>query len=258
MGVNNTFSTSLTGMNGLQTQLDIVANNVSNSNTTGYKTQQASFSELLNKDITEDVTEDEQPLAVNMGVKVTSGEADYSQGTISETGVSTDFAINGNGFFGVTDTSGNLYLTRDGDFSFDANGDLVNSQGYKVSMNATVPTNQWPSGTLNVSSNGEMSINTGTESVQVGQLAIYEPSSLSSLINRGDNLYSVATGTTLNSNLNGATDLGSIKQGALESSNVDLASEMSNLIIAQRAYSLNSQMLKSNDDMWESINSFNS
>lgn len=258
MGVNNTFSTSLTGMNGLQTQLDIVANNVSNSNTTGYKTQQASFSELLNKDITEDVTEDEQPLAVNMGVKVTSGEADYSQGTISETGVSTDFAINGNGFFGVTDTSGNLYLTRDGDFSFDANGDLVNSQGYKVSMNATVPTNQWSSGTLSVSSNGEMSINTGTESVQVGQLAIYEPSSLSSLINRGDNLYSVATGTTLNSNLNGATDLGSIKQGALESSNVDLASEMSNLIIAQRAYSLNSQMLKSNDDMWESINSFNS
>lgn len=255
MGINNLFATNVTGVTGLQRQLDIIANNVANSTTTGYKARQASFQELLNQDIKAGVDPASQPLGLNAGLNVTNQAPDFKQGNLEETGRQTDLALNGPGFFGLRDANGNLYLSRDGAFSFDSDQNLVSAQGLKVELNESLPKAQWPKGTLQIGRDGQVYIKEQNQTTAVGQLVLYQAQNNEDLLSVGNNLYQVAPGRTLQSNLTGA-NVGAVIQGSLESANVDLAAEMSNLIIAQRSYSMNTQMLKANDELWEAINAF--
>jgi flagellar basal-body rod protein FlgG len=166
-----------------------------------------------------------------------------------------DLAISGNGFFGVRGNDGQLYLTRNGDFTRDANGNVVDQTGRKLDIQATVPENQWPQGTVSIDQTGKIAIENNGRNTQVGRVILYQPTELQDLQAVGNNLYRLQGGT-LNSSLNGATGLGTIQQYHLENSTTDLADAMSSMILTQRAYSLNSRVLQSTDDMLGTINEF--
>ena len=124
-----------------------------------------------------------------------------------------------------------------------------------MELNESLPKAQWPKGALQIGHDGQVYIKEQNQTTAVGRLVLYQAQNNEDLLSVGNNLYQVAPGRTLQSNLTGA-NVGAVIQGSLESANVDLAAEMSNLIIAQRSYSMNTQMLKANDELWEAINSF--
>lgn len=245
------------GLNANQNDLDTVANNIANVNTVGFKAKTASFQALINNQ----VTADEVPLAggpqisLNAGVQAPAGPTDYSQGIMQNTGNSTDFAIQGNGFFGVQGPNNQLLLTRAGNFERDARGDLVTANGQPVATTDIVPRGQWPAGQMTVAPTGAITIQTANGQVNVGRINIYQPSSTSDLQAVGDNNYQVTGGNI--QLISGQPGAGSITQGMLEGSNVDLSNQMAEMITSQRAYQLNAKALQTTDDILSTTNNFN-
>ncbi|KRL42086.1 flagellar hook-basal body protein [Liquorilactobacillus nagelii] len=259
MNVNDILSISRTGLNGLQNNLDIVANNVANSNTVGFKNRDTSFTDLLeNSTTSQDVNVEngqQNKMGMTTGLATHQQSINFSQGSLRNTDSPYDLAISGKGFFGVRGSDGQLYLTRNGDFTRDANGNVVDQAGRKLDIQATIPENQWPQGTVSIGQTGQITIEQNGRSTQVGSIVLYQPTEPQDLQAVGNNLYRVQGGT-LNSSLNGANGLGTIEQYHLENSTTDLADAMSNMILTQRAYSLNSRVLQSTDDMLGTINEF--
>ncbi|MFT9450933.1 flagellar hook-basal body protein [Liquorilactobacillus ghanensis] len=259
MNVNDILSISRTGLNGLQNNLDIVSNNIANSNTVGFKQRDTSFGDLLENSTTlQDANLEaaqQNNLGMTMGLETHQQAINFSQGGLRSTDSPYDLAISGNGFFGVRGADGQLYLTRNGDFSRDANGNLVNQAGQRLDIQATVPENQWPQGTVSIDQNGQISIGNNGRTTQVGRVILYQPAEPQNLQAVGNNLYQLQGGA-LNSSLTGAAGLGTIEQNHLENSTTDLADAMTDMIMTQRAYSLNSKVLQSTDDMLGTINEF--
>lgn len=255
MELGQVLGISRTGLKGFQTDMDIISNNIANVDTVGYKSKDAAFTDLLENQ----TSSTEVPVAttarntgLTMGVTVGQQATNFIQGALTATGQSTDLAIEGNGFFGVRDGQGKLVLTRDGDFHRDAQGSLVDNRGRQVAVQTSVAEKDWPKGELSISPTGIITAGIGQASQQLGQVTLYQPEKLQDLIPVGNNDYQVTNATTLQSN-NG---LGSIRQGYLEKSNVDLAQAMSDMIVAQRAYSLNAKVIQTTDDMMSSVNHF--
>ena len=248
------------GMNVQQYNMDTISNNLANANTTGFKKGRAEFQDLLYQTInlagTSSSTSSSIPAGIQLGhgAKLQSVVRQYSTGSMQQTSNQFDMAIEGDGFFSVTQPDGTLAYTRDGSFTTDQNGALVNSAGYLLNPQITIPQDALsvtiaPDGTVSVTQPGQ------TQPQTVGQITLshfVNPAGLNLL---GRNLLqpTLASGDAIEGTA-GTVGLGTINQGSLEVSNVDVAEEMVNMIIGERAYEANSKTIKTVDDMLSLLN----
>ena len=252
MSLLNTLTSGVSALRSFSQGLDAIGNDIANVNTTAFKSQDTSFADTFN----------------GQGVQVTSTSTNYSQGSLSSTGVPTDLGISGNGYFVVTDAASSAqYLTRDGSFTVNSAGDLVNQQGYLVqglSGSTAGPivipaTNTGgaalQSESIDNSGNVVASYADGTQTT-VGQVMLFNPTDpTSQLSSQGDNLYSYSGGTIslTSANAPGTTGLGTIQAGTLEQSNVDLTQEFAEMITMQRAFEANSRVVTVSDTILQDI-----
>jgi flagellar basal-body rod protein FlgG len=248
------FSTAATGMTAQQTMVDVIANNLANINTNGFKRSQLDFQDLLYTKLRQPGAEvaagikTPGGLEVGSGVRVASTVKVFTPGELENTGRSLDVAISGDGFLQVTLPNGEIRYTRDGLLQTNANGQLVTTTGYTIEPAVTIPVDATSvdigkDGTVNIAdASGNMSV--------VGTLQLARFPNSSGLSSEGDNLLAQteASGTaTLGTP--GENGFGSIMSGFLEKSNVQMVTELVNLITAQRAYEINSRAIKAGDDM---------
>jgi flagellar basal-body rod protein FlgG len=249
---------SATGMETQQTNLDIIANNLANVNTTGFKKYKVEFQDLLyetKKSAGADQGSGNQvPTGVQIGhgAQVASTSKIFTQGELTQTGSQLDLAIQGDGFFEVQMPDGTLAFTRDGGFKVDSQGRVVTGGGMVV-QGGFQPI---PAGTtaVNVSTNGQVTLTgaNGNTSFRIQVVRFTNPGGLDSL---GQNLYRQTTASGQPEMGNpGENSFGQIQQGYLEMSNVKVVEEMVNLIMAQRAYEVNAKSVQAADEMMQMSN----
>jgi flagellar basal-body rod protein FlgG len=249
--------TAATGMNGQQSNIDAIANNLSNVNTTGFKQQRVEFEDLMYQNLklagtpaTEDTV---TPVGIQQGtgVKLAATQRVFSQGSLQNTGVDTDVAIVGDGFFRVQQYDGSYAYTRDGSFKVDMNGQLVNSNGLRVMPEIILPAG-YDIHTLSISDDGRVSVrvNGQNDPVDVGQMELYRFPNSVGLKAVGDNLFKVtnASGQPIVGQP-GFEGMGVTKHKFIEMSNVSVVNEMVQMIVAQRAYEFNSKAIQTSDSM---------
>ena len=254
-----------TGMNAQEQNLEVIANNIANLNTTGFKRSRAEFTDLIyqtervmgvssrGRDAT--VPEGAQ---VGLGVRTAAVRTLQIQGALTNTGNSLDLAINGRGWFQVTTPSGDTVYTRDGAFNTNATGQLVTADGYSVTPAILIPTTAT---SVTVSQTGLVTatIPGQTTPQSVGQLTIANFINEAGLQALGSNLFQqTAASGQPTVGVPGDTAFGIIQQGYLEASNVDPVSEITNLISAQRAYEMNSKVIQAADQMSGTISNMRS
>ena len=252
--------TAATGMIAQQTQIDVTSHNIANVNTIGYKKQRAEFADLFYQ-VSEyagisssDTSVSPTGIEVGLGARPTAITKQFTQGNFKETGNNLDMAITGNGFFQLQLPDGTVGYTRNGAFKLDGQGQVVNSDGYKLIPEITVPENAVA---VAIGSDGIVSVVQAGEQepTQIGQIELanfINPAGLHSL---GDNNYinTVASGDAILGTA-GLEGLGQIKQGFVEMSNVQLVEEMTDLITGQRAYEANSKAITTSDEMLQTVN----
>lgn len=249
-----------TGMAAQQLNVEVIANNIANINTTGFKRSRAEFTDLLyqterlqgvsNRGRDATVPEGAQ---IGLGVRTAAIRKLNLQGAMSSTGNNLDIAINGRGWFQIVGGDGQTIYTRDGSFSTNATGQIVTGDGYQI-----VPAMQVPAQTsaINVSESGLVTavVAGQTAPVQVGQLTIATFANEAGLESLGGNLFreTAASGQAV-AGVPGEQGHGVLRQGYLESSNVDPVKEITDLIAAQRAYEMNSKVIQAADDMSSTV-----
>ncbi len=248
-------SIAATGMGAQQSRIDLVANNLANLSTAGFKASQMSFHDLMSQEVRPGGTllasGGQVPTSVEMGLgtQVAATERVFTQGSFQQTGNPTDMTIQGEGFFQVTLPDGTVGYTRDGSFSKDSQGNLVTAEGYILSPPVTIPANAT---NISVSSDGKVSVTVPGQSApqQVGQLTLATFPNDQGLQAAGNNVYlqTAASGTPVTGNP-AAQGFGSVMQGYLEGSNVSEVNEMINMISAQHAYEVNAKVISSADQM---------
>jgi flagellar basal-body rod protein FlgG len=252
--------TAATGMQAQQINIDTIANNIANVNTTGFKQARAEFQDLLYQNIrpagTASSTSSTYPvgLQLGLGTRPVATARIFSQGDFQQTGNPLDLVIQGQGFFQVRTASGETAYTRDGSFHMNAQGALVTADGSTLEPQITIPAAAQnivigTDGTVSVTLQGQ----TAAQTVGTMQLATFQnPGGLTPV---GGNLFTTTTasGDAVTA-APGQSGLGTINQGFLEQSNVDIVKEMVNMIVAQRAYEVNSKAIKVADDMLSQIN----
>jgi flagellar basal-body rod protein FlgG len=234
-----------TGLQAASNYLDAISNNVANSSTPGFKTEQVSFQDLLYSQFSAGAAKSggSSPGGIQLGsgavLSATSGL--FTQGTLTPSGGPFDVAINGQGFFAVTRPDGTTAYTRAGSFTVNSNGQLVLSDGSVLAGGITVPAN---TSALAVSSAGLVTATTPTGVQQLGQLQIALFPNPGGLSRVGDTEFAAtaAAGTAV-VGVPGTSGLGTLSQGFLEGSNVDLPTELTNLVIAQQSFVYNTQAL---------------
>jgi flagellar basal-body rod protein FlgG len=248
------------GLDAQQTNMSVIANNLSNVNTTGFKQDRVVFNDLIYQNMrqvgaqTSETTELPSGLMVGTGVRVVSTQKNHSQGNIMQTGNSLDVAIQGKGYFQILHPDGSIVYTRDGTFSLTADGIIVTPNGHELQPATTVPTD---SVSLTIGSDGVIStLQAGsTTPTQIGQIELAYFANPQGLEPIGENLFreSAASGG-VNTAIPGADSTGSLVQGALESSNVNVVEELVNMIETQRAYEMNSKAISTTDEMLSYVN----
>lgn len=263
--MNRLMWVSKSGMIAQQNKLDSISNNVANSTTTGYKKVDVGFSDLLQDTMNRKgypiIDRDNAKLEYSSGVRTTEGIRYNKQGNLMQTDRALDLAIDGSGYFEVTMANGQKAYTRDGGLLLDANGDLVNSNGYKVTIvKDGQPINlkdidiKIASDNIVIDDSGNVLLKDNNNKVQnVGSIKVSDFIGDKSLISIGDSLFIPKEGSEIINNPEF-----SLCSGFLEMSNVDLGEEMSELIIAQRSFQMNSQALRTADEMWGMVNSMRS
>lgn len=246
------------GMASQQMNLDVISNNLANVNTTGFKESKLQFQDLLYQTTRAAGSEQgggnqlPESLQVGQGSIPISTERVFTQGELSQTGGSLDVAIQGDGFFEVQMPDGTLAYTRDGAFKTDSQGRIVTSDGYPL-QGGFQPV---PTGTTNItiSASGQVTYNTatGTTNSQIQLVRFNNAGGLEAL---GHNLYkeTSASGTPELGDP-AQNGFGELQQGYLELSNVSVVQEMVNLILAQRAYEVNSKAVQAADEMMQQSN----
>jgi flagellar basal-body rod protein FlgG len=263
---NITLQSAATGLSALNTKLDVIANNLANVNTNGFKSSRANFQDLLYIERAQPGVEnsngDRRPtgLYIGLGVKVSGTQLDFAQGTLVNTGRDLDIAIQGDGFLKVKveDSLGNggVAYTRAGNLALNKDGEIVmaNDQGrrlepsIKIPPDALRPITIGPDGKVSVMRPG------ATEPEQLEQLKLTVFVNPAGLKQVGDNLYveSAGSGSPLEGNP-GEDNRGTIKQGSVEGSNVDPTVELIEMIRTQRAFEMNSNSIKAADDTLRAI-----
>jgi len=245
-------------MTGQQLQLDTIANNLANVNTAGFKKSRTQFEDLYYQEIramgTETADGGRVPggIQVGLGVRPTSVQKIFTQGSLTETGNDLDWAIEGRGFFKVV-RDGQDYFTRAGAFSLDATGNVVTQNGDRLQPEVTVPP-----GTVSIglNSSGILTAKDAQQlESQLGQITLHSFINPGGLRSNGANLFqeTTASGTPTPANP-GVDGLGTIQQRFIEVSNVDVTEELVNMIITQRAYEVNSKTVTTADKLLEIAN----
>ncbi|TCJ15536.1 flagellar basal-body rod protein FlgG [Parasulfuritortus cantonensis] len=248
-----------TGLDVQQTQLDVISNNLANVSTTGYKKTRAVFEDLLYQNIRQAGAQSSQQtqlpsgFQLGVGARTVATERIHTQGTLQETGNSLDVAINGRGFFQILMPDGTTAYTRDGSFQVDSNGNLVTASGYQVIPNMVIPSDTLA---VAIARDGTVSITqaNNTTPTVLGQLQLATFINPTGLQSQGENLYvETASSGTPQLNNPGDNGVGVLNQSFVESSNVNVAEELINMIVAQRAYELNSRAITTSDQMLQRL-----
>jgi flagellar basal-body rod protein FlgG len=245
-----------TGMDAQQTNLEVIANNIANINTTGYKRARAEFTDLIYQmeraaGAPNQANQSIVPEGVNigLGVKLAAVRNLHTQGDLTNTGNPLDVAIMGRGFFQIQAADGTTLYTRDGAFNKNENGELVTLDGNRVIPNITIPADATEI-TINKSGQIFAKIGNETELTELGQLQLANFVNEAGLRELGDNLFqeTEASGAAI-VGVPGDPAYGTLQQGYLEGSNVDPVKEITELISAQRAYEMNSKVITTADEM---------
>ncbi len=275
-------TSAVSGLQSFQGQMDVIGNNIANVNTTGYKGARTEFADAFSQTMrgSSPATTTSSGLTsiqIGSGVSTSAIQTLYTQGALSRTGVNTDMAIAGEGFFLVKDVaSGTTYATRDGTFHLDANGYLVTSGGLRVQGN-DISQGVTTFGDIKIDSDGSMDANNqpldvlgwtvdtsgdinvtlsdGTTSITRGTILLQNFANPQALMKEGNNLYTgLANANPLSDPTRPGTEgIGTVVAGALELSNVDLAKEFSDLIITQRAFQATSRIITTSDEILQEL-----
>ena len=250
------------GMMAQQLNVEVIANNLANSNTTGFKGSRAEFQDLLYQDerrvgesSSDAGTTVPTGVQIGLGVRASAVYRVGGQGTIQSTGNPFDLAINGIGYFTIEMPDGTTSYTRDGSFQVNQSGNIVTADGYKVSPTITVPANA-KSVTIDASGNVSVLVSGQATPSQVGQVQLATFINEAGLQALGNNLFAetVASGTP-QVGAAASGDRGTLTQGYLEASNVNTVNEITSLITAQRAYEMNSRVIESANQMLGTLTS---
>lgn len=250
------------GMKAQQQQMDVVAHNLANVNTTGNKKVRAEFQDLIYQTLRQagadsgDGTTYPTSMQIGLGARLAATNRIFTQGNIQTTGNPTDVAIEGEGFFRINMPDGTEAYTRDGSFKIDADGNLLTSDGYLLADNITIAQNA-PSDSIVISRDGYVSYtvageNTSTQAGQIQLVRFVNPQGLKAI---GNNLFQQtgASGEPIQS-VPGTDGTGTLIQSTLEMSNVQIVDEMVDMIVSQRAYESNSKAITTSDAMLEVAN----
>lgn len=247
-----------TGLDAQQTNMDVIANNLANVSTNGFKRQRAVFEDLLYQTIRQpghSLRTNHLTIRITnrYGVRPVATERLHSQGNLSQTNNSKDVAIKGQGFFQVMLPDGSSAYTRDGSFQVDQNGQLVTAGGFQVQPAITIPANAL---SITIGRDGVVSVTQQGQAapVQVGQLNLTTFMNDTGLESIGENLYTETQSSGApNESTPGLNGAGLLYQGYVETSNVNVAEELVNMIQVQRAYEINSKAVSTTDQMLQKL-----
>ncbi len=252
--------TSATGMQAQALNLDVIANNLANVNTAGFKKSRAEFQDLLYETLRPAGTSSSQDTQVPTGIQIGHGTRPstvlkiFSQGNMENTKNELDLAIEGDGFFQIILPNGETAYTRDGSFKLDSDGLIVNSDGFALEPEISIPSDAL---SISVGIDGTVSVLQAGDSIpsEIGTIELARFVNPAGLISTGRNLYitSEASGDEM-TGIPGEDGLGSLAQGFLEMSNVSVVDEMVSMITAQRAYEVNSKSIQTADEMLQMAN----
>lgn len=253
--------TAATGMIGQQTQIDVTSNNIANVNTAGFKKSRAEFADLMYQVMkyagtsTSTTTTSPSGLEVGLGVRPVAVTKIFTEGNLKTTSTdSLDMAITGAGFFQIQLPDGTTAYTRNGQFTLDNEGNVVNADGYRLLPEMTIPEGVTA---INVATDGTVSVMLAgeQEETQIGQVELVRFINPAGLHAMGDNLFleTGASGAAV-AGVASQDGYGSIKHGMIELSNVQLVEEMTDLITGQRAYEAGSKAITTSDDMLSIVN----
>lgn len=249
-----------TGMTVQQTNTEVIANNIANISTTGFKRARAEFTDLLyqaervagapGRSAQNQVPEGMQ---VGLGARTVAVRTLHIQGALTNTNNKLDLALNGRGWFQVATANGDAFYTRTGSFSKNANGQLVTADGNTVQPGITIPNN---ASEIIISDTGQVSVRVGAaaQTQVIGQITLASFVNEAGLEPAGGNLFkeTVASGAAT-VGVPGDPGVATVQQGYLESSNVDPVKEITELISAQRAYEMNAKIMQAVDEMFGTI-----
>jgi flagellar basal-body rod protein FlgG len=249
------------GMTAQQMNVDNIAHNLANANTSGFKARRAQFQDLIYQTVVQPGSASGQQttvptgLQVGLGTRTSSNEILFTQGSFAQTDNPLDMVIQGKGFFQIRRASGELAYTRSGAFHLDKDGNMVTQDGNPLEPQITIPSAALQ---ISIGADGTVSYTLPNQAAaqQAGQIQLatfVNPAGLNSV---GGNLYmpTDSSGDPTVGTPGGQEGLGSIMQGYTEQSNVSVVEEFINLIVAQRGYEANSKVVKAADDMYQQVN----
>jgi len=249
-----------TGMEAQKLNIDVIANNLANVNTIGYKRSRTDFEELMYQELrtpgapSAEGAQIPSGIQIGLGVRPVAVHKIFQQGDFVQTGNSLDLVIEGDGFFQVIMPDGTVAYTRAGTFKLDSEGRVVSSNGYPIEPLITIPPDTL---SISIASDGKVTVmqagsTTPTEIGQIELARFINPGGLKSI---GKSLYvtTASSGEAIIGNP-GTEGLGTITQGFVEMSNVNVVEEMVNMIVSQRAYEINSKAVQMADEMLQITN----
>ncbi|MEN8076942.1 flagellar hook-basal body complex protein [Clostridioides difficile] len=245
---------SKTGMSASQNKINVISNNIVNANTIGYKKLDMEFQDLVRDSLNRDSYPiNDTSATTGTGVKTTTEVRNLKQGSLKSTDISTDLAIDGEGFFRVIRNDGSYAYTRNGEFNVDSNGNIVDDNGNILDIEFINGKNylnsEITSQNLTINKKGEVLVN----NEKVGNINLYKTTGNNDFLSVGGNLFVPQEQTQLS-----IVNTASIMQGYTEMSNVNIQQEMTDLITVQRAFQLNSKGFSVADEMWSMINNLQS
>lgn len=258
--MNQALWVAKTGLDAQATRLTVIANNLANVSTTGFKQSRAAFEDLLYQNLrqvgaqTSEDTRLPSGLMLGTGTRVVATEKIHTQGNIENTGKSLDVAIDGKGFFPVLLPDGTQAYTRDGSFMISDQGQMVTASGYELQPGISLPDDTQ---TVTIGTDGIVSVQLPGQAspASIGTIQITNFINPTGLQPIGENLFieSAASGAA-QEGTPGESGLGRLRQGSLESSNVNIVEEMVSMIETQRAYEMNSKLIATADGMMQYLN----
>ena len=244
-----------TGLDAQNTRMAVIANNLANTNTTGFKAGRVAFQDLMYQNLRQVGAQSTQNtqlptgLTLGTGVRIVATEKDYTQGSVNQTNAPLDLSISGRGFLQITLPDGTIAYTRDGTFSLDNQGNVVTSNGYPLSPAINIPQGTQ---TVSIGADGVVTATSATnvKGTQIGQIQLADFINPQGLQPLGNNMLqeSAASGSPQVGTA-GTNGLGSLQQGSLETSNVNSVTELVNMIECQRSYEMNSKAISTTDQM---------
>lgn len=248
-----------TGLDAQQTQMDVVANNLANVGTNGFKRSRAVFEDLLYQTIRQPGAQSSQQnqipsgLQIGTGVRPVAAERIHTQGNLQQTGNQLDVAIQGSGFFQVLMPDGTLAYTRDGSFQSNSQGQMVTANGFPVQPAIIIPANAT---SVTIGTDGVVSVTQpgAPGAVQIGSMQLATFINPAGLQSAGSNLYQETSSSgTPSTTVPGTNGSGTLNQNYVETSNVNVVEEMVNMIQTQRAYEINSKAITASDQMLQKL-----